>query len=139
MVERLILVTLLAVAVAVAIAAVRTWTTLRAQQLRARLPAWDALGDKPDGRATLIAFSSPSCAACHAAQAPAIDHAEKRHGANQVRVINVDVAGQPHVAKAFGVMTVPSTVLIGADGRQIVAINHGFASSTRLLEQLQRA
>lgn len=139
MIERLVLVVALAVLTALAIALVRAWTARRIEQLQTQGPAWDALGNRPDGRPTLIAFSSPSCAACHTAQAPAIELAQKRRGADQLRVIKVDVAGQPHVARAFGVMTVPSTVLIGADGQQIVAVNQGFASSTRLLEQLQRA
>ena len=139
MAERLIVIAALAVATAVAIALVRTWTARRTQLLQTQLPAWDALGDKPDGRPTLIAFSSPSCATCHIAQSPAIDLAHDRLGLDQLRVINVDVAGQPQVARAFGVLTVPSTVVIGAHGTQIVAVNHGFAPSGRLLEQLQRA
>lgn len=139
MLERVILIAIVALATAVAIKAVSAWTATRTKTLQSQLPAWDALGDRPDGRPTLIAFSSPTCASCHSAQAPAIDLAQQKHGADQLRVINVDVAGQPNVAKAFGVLTVPSTVVIGADGSQIVAINHGFAPSTRLLEQLARA
>lgn len=139
MIERLVLVAALAILATLAILLVRAWTARRTQQLQTQMPAWDVLGDPPDGRPTLIAFSSPACAACHTAQAPAIDIAQERHGPDRLRVINVDVAGQPNVARAFGVMTVPSTVVIGIDGQQIVAVNHGFASSSRLLEQLQRA
>jgi hypothetical protein len=54
-------------------------------------------------------------------------------------VIPVDAARRPEVARAFGILTVPSTVVIGAAGKQIVAINQGFAPSGRLLEQLRRA
>ena len=139
MLERLILIAIVAIATVVAIKAMSAWTRARTRTIQSQLPAWEALGDMPDGRPTLIAFSSPSCASCHTAQAPAIDLAQQRRGADQLRVINVDVAGQPNVANAFGVLTVPSTVVIGADGSQIVAINHGFAPSTRLLEQLARA
>ena len=139
MAERLILVAVFAALIAIAIFAVRAFAASRTKHLQTQLPAWDALGDKPDGRPTLIAFSSPSCAACHAAQAPAIDLASQQRGQDQLRVIKIDVASRPHVARAFGVMTVPSTIVIGADGRQIVAVNHGFAPSVRLLEQLARA
>jgi thioredoxin-like negative regulator of GroEL len=104
----------------------------------ARPPAWSALGVEPDGRRTLISFSTPSCAACHKAQTPAIQIAQERIGAAAIRVIPVDAAEQPQVAKAFGVMTVPSTVIVAAAG-QVVAVNQGFVPSTRLVEQLQRA
>jgi thioredoxin-like negative regulator of GroEL len=55
-----------------------------------------------------------------------------------VRVIRIDASRQPHVARAFGVVTVPSTVILEPAGR-VVAINQGFAPSTRLIEQLQSA
>jgi thiol-disulfide isomerase/thioredoxin len=135
--ERVILVVTLAVLVAVAVLAVRAWTARTTHRVKAKNPAWDALGEHPDGRRTLIAFSTPTCAACHKAQAPAIDRASNQLG--EVRVIKVDASRQPEVAKAFGILTVPSTVVLAAEGDQVVAINQGFAPSARLVEQLQRA
>jgi thioredoxin-like negative regulator of GroEL len=59
-------------------------------------------------------------------------------GVAEVRVIHVDAASRPEVARAFGVMTVPSTVVLAPSGH-VVAINQGFAASSRLIEQLARA
>jgi thiol-disulfide isomerase/thioredoxin len=117
----------------------RGWNARNVRHLKQQAPAWTVLGHQPDGRRTLIAFSTPSCAACHSAQAPAIDRAAEQLGASEVRVIRIDAARQPEVARAFGVQTVPSTVVLAADGDQIVAVNQGFTPSGRLLEQLLRA
>ena len=99
---------------------------------------WESLAVTPDGRRTLVAFSSPSCAACHTAQAPAVSAAAEQVGTDAVRVIRVDVATRPGVARAFGVMTVPSTAVLNAGGR-VIAVNQGFAPSRRLIEQLRLA
>jgi thiol-disulfide isomerase/thioredoxin len=101
------------------------------------LPNWLALGVAPDDRRTVIAFSTPSCAACHAAQSPAIEHARAELAEVDIRRIDVDVARQPEVARLFGILTVPSTVIIGPHGTRIVAVNQGFTPSARLVEQLQ--
>ena len=137
--ERIVLVLALAALVFVAVVAVRAWNRRKTSAIQRQVPAWNTLRAQPDGRPTLIAFSTPSCAACHRAQAPAIAVAEQRIGADQVRVIKIDAATQPEVAQAFGVMTVPSTVVVASGGQEIVAINQGFAPSARLIEQLQRA
>jgi hypothetical protein len=95
---------------------------------------WSALGAVPDGRATVVVFSTPSCGACWTAQKPALAALEDRAG-GAVRVIPVDVAGRPEVARAFGVLTVPATIVMGAEGG-VLAANHGFASAERLSAQI---
>jgi len=141
MLERLGLLLALAALIALAVLAVRVRSSRQRRQLLATsnlAPFWDSLGEAPDGRPTLVTFSTPSCAACHSAQAPAVSAVEQRLGAAEVRVIRVDAARRPEVARAFGVQTVPSTVVLAPAGR-VVAINQGFAPSGRLVEQLQRA
>jgi thiol-disulfide isomerase/thioredoxin len=138
--ERVVVVAILAVAVAVAIVLVRAYNVRKLSDLKQAAPSWEALGVQPDGRKTLVAFSTPSCAACRTAQAPAIDVARARlGGGDAVRVIKVDASKQPNAARAFGILTVPATVVLAAGGDRIVAINQGFAPSGRLLEQLQQA
>ena len=139
MLDRIVLLFAIAILITVVVVVVRTWSARKAHAVKDNAPAWDALGAQPDGRRTLIAFSTPSCAACHKAQAPAIDLATRQLGADQVRLIKVDAAEQPEAARAFGILTVPSTVILGAKGKQIVAINQGFTPSARLVEQLQSA
>jgi thioredoxin-like negative regulator of GroEL len=140
MLERLEVLLALGALIALAVVAVRARNRHQLRQLlnTPATPIWDSLGEAPDGRPTLITFSTPSCATCHRTQAPAVSLVEKRLGASEVRVIRVDAAQRPEVARAFGVQTVPSTVVLAPAGR-VVAVNHGFAPSKRLVEQLQRA
>ena len=138
MAERLAIIVLVAVMVTAAVLVIRRWNARRVIELIAQAPLWDALGESPDGRRTLVAFSTPSCAACRTAQAPAIKAVEQQLGAAEIRVIKVDASKQPQVARAFGVLTVPSTVVLEPAGR-VVAINQGFVPSRRLIEQLQGA
>ncbi len=138
--ERLVIVLVAFVAVAVAISVAKGWNRRNVKTLTqvAGVEMWANLGEAPDGRRALVSFSTPSCAACQTAQAPAVIAAEAHLGPESVRVIKIDAARQPDVARAFGVLTVPSTIVLAPNGR-VVAINQGFASSGRLVEQLQRA
>jgi thioredoxin-like negative regulator of GroEL len=141
MLERLAVLLALGALIALAVVVVRAWNGRRLRRLLATAnpaPFWDSLGEAPDGRPTLVTFSTPSCAACRSAQAPAVSAVEQRLGAAEVRVIRVDAALRPEIARAFGVQTVPSTVVLAPAGR-VVAVNQGFAPSRRLVEQLQRA
>ena len=138
--ERFLLLLGVAVAVGVSIVAVREWNRRKVRLLTSTegAEAWAHLGETPDGRRALVSFSTPSCAACHSAQAPALTAVEAKLGSEAVRVIKIDAARQPDIARAFGVLTVPSTIVL-APGGQVVAVNQGFAPSRRLVEQLQRA
>src|SRR5215510_10385766 len=95
---------------------------------------WELLGTVPDGRPTVVAFSTPGCAACGTAQKPALAALLQR-ARNGVRVIQVDAAEQPQVARTFGVLTVPATVVLDQWGR-VLAANQGFATTDRLAAQL---
>ena len=140
MLERLLILLILAAAVALAIFIARGWSRHRVRSLTEVEggETWQNLGEQPDGRRALVSFSTPSCAACLTAQAPAVKAVEAQLGAEAVRVIKIDAARQPDVARAFGVLTVPSTIVLAPSG-QVVAVNQGFAPSGRLVEQLQRA
>jgi thioredoxin-like negative regulator of GroEL len=141
MLERAAVLLALGALVALAVVAVRAWNGRRLRHLLGAsnpAPFWDSLGEAPDGRPTLVTFSTPSCAACRSAQAPAVSAVEQQFGAARVRVIRVDAALRPDVARVFGVQTVPSTVVLAPAGR-VVAVNQGFAPSRRLVEQLQRS
>ncbi len=138
--ERVLVLVVLAAAVAAAIFIAREWSRRRVHSLTkvGGSETWQNLGEQPDGRRALVSFSTPACAACHAAQAPAVKAVESQLGPEAVRVIKIDAARQPDIARAFGVLTVPSTIVL-APGGQVVAVNQGFAPSRRLVEQLQRA
>jgi len=137
MAERIVVVVALVALTVAAIVVARHWAARRARSVQSAPPNWTALGAEPDGRRTLIAFSTPSCAACHQAQTPAIELAFRQLA--DVRLIRVDAAQQPQAARAFGILTVPSTVVLAAGGEHIVAVNQGFTPSARLVQQLQQA
>jgi hypothetical protein len=139
MVERLVVVAAVGLIVLTAVLLARAWTDRRVRTLQQTAPDWAAIGAQPDGRRTLIAFSTPSCAACHQAQSPAIDLVREQLGEDALRVIRVDAASHPRAARAFGILTVPSTVVVDAVGQHIVAVNQGFAPSARLVQQLRLA
>ena len=140
-VDRVAIVLALIVCVGLAMLVARAWSARRTRAVLAtdRGSLWRSLGELPDGRTpALVTFSTPSCAACHQAQAPAVRAVEQQRGDAAVRIISVDSSVRPDVARAFGVMTVPSTVVMGAAG-EVVAVNQGFAPTSKLVEQLQRA
>jgi thioredoxin-like negative regulator of GroEL len=135
-VDRILVVTAVAVLVAALVVGGRRVAARRLRRLREALPAalWGALESEPDGRPTVVAFSTPSCIACHTAQRPALEALAARADGG-VRVIHVDVAARPEVARAFGVMTVPATTVLDERGA-VVAANQGFATVETLEVQL---
>jgi thiol-disulfide isomerase/thioredoxin len=92
------------------------------------------LGAVPDGRPSLVVFSTPGCSACRTAQYPAVQ-AVASHFGHRLRVMNVDIADRPAVGRAFNVLTAPTTVVMNGDGR-IEHFNHGFAPADVLAAQL---
>ena len=133
MVERTIILAIAAVAVVATVLAARWWS----RRGVARLPAerlWTALGASPDGRPSLVVFSTPSCTVCRTAQYPAIETIEATFG-SALRVLRVDLSRQPAAAAAFKVLTAPSTALLAGDGR-VSNFNHGFAPAEQLSAQV---
>lgn len=82
----------------------------------------------------ILAFSSADCHQCHTMQTPAL---QRVTGARkyQVSVEEIDAPGSPELARHYQVLTVPTTVVLDATGR-VHAVNYGFASTQRLLEQV---
>jgi thioredoxin-like negative regulator of GroEL len=135
-VDRVLVLAAVAVLVAALVVGGRALAARRLRGLRDAAPAalWAALESEPDGRPTVVAFSTPSCAACRTAQRPALAALEARAG-GRVRVLHVDAAARPEVARTFGVMTVPATTVLDERGA-VVAANQGFATWDRLAGQL---
>ncbi len=134
--ERVLVLAAVAVAVGALVIGGRLLAARRLRALRRRGAGqlWDALGTEPDGRPAVVAFSTPSCTACHTAQRPALTALEERAG-GRVRIVHVNAAERPQVARAFGVMTVPATVVVDAGGT-VLAANQGFATTETLAEQV---
>lgn len=84
------------------------------------------------GVPVLLYFTTPTCAPCKTVQRPAIQRLLEQSG-ERLEVIEVDAANQPEIASQWGVMSVPTTFLIDAQGNPRY-VNHGVAP----LDKLQR-
>jgi thiol-disulfide isomerase/thioredoxin len=134
MLLRFVFLVAIAIAMAGLVIGVRRWSQWRLAELRESPPDWQILGTAPDGRPAILAFSTPGCAVCRSAQQPALDLLG-RQLVDQVRILKIDLTEQPDVASKYGVLTAPTTVILGADGR-IVSYNNGFAPADQLAAQL---
>ena len=125
--DRLLILAASGAALVSLVLAVRALVAARTARARALGPGevWSALGAAPDGRPAVVLFTTPSCAEC----------ATQRTLLNGIRVIEVDAAARPQIASRFGVLTAPTTAVLGPDGR-VRALNHGFAPAERLAAQL---
>lgn len=134
--ERVLVLTSVTLVVLGLVALGRVLARRHLDRLRQRHAAhvWWALDAEPDGRPTVVAFSTPGCGVCRSAQRPALA-ALQAVAPRPVRVIHVDAADRHEVARAFGVMTVPATFVLDDDGR-VVAANQGLATADRLAAQL---
>lgn len=103
---------------------------------RRRLLDGVALGE-PGGEPEVLFFTGAWCTVCHTAQRPALERLRRRLG-GQLRVREVDVADRPDLARHFGVLTLPTTIVVDAGGRA-VAVNTGFAPEEQLARQLAAA
>jgi thiol-disulfide isomerase/thioredoxin len=136
MIERIVILGIVSALVVLAVAAVRLWSAGHVEPLRAHHsePLWKALGESPDGRPSLVVFSTPGCTACRTVQLPAVEAVAARFGEG-LRVLKVDLSRRPAVGEAFKVLTAPTTVVLRGDGR-VGSFNHGFAPADQLSAQL---
>lgn len=120
---------------AVAFGGIRVWLGWRRRAVM-RTGAADLLAafDATRAGALVLAFTTPECVPCKTIQRPVLEELEQRYPGRLV-FKEVDAARSPELARRFGILTVPSTVVIGPDG-EIRAINHGTASAERLAVQI---
>src|SRR5437016_7516829 len=136
MVERALVLAVVTVAVAATVILARWWLGRGVAGLRIR-PAeglWKALGTAPDGRPSLVVFSTPSCTVCRTAQYPAVETVQSTYG-SALRVFRVDLSRQPAAAASFRVLTAASTALLAGDGR-VRTCNPGFAPAEHVKPKL---
>lgn len=112
------------------------WLWLASRQSRARRAGAPDLVETYHARgagALVLAFTTPDCVPCKTVQRPALEALEQQFP-GLVVVGEVDALASPDLARRFGILTVPSTVVIAASG-EVRAINHGTATAERLAEQ----
>lgn len=85
----------------------------------------------------LLYFTTETCVQCRTRQWPAIQRALTSHGA-PIDVKRIDAVENPELADRWGVLTVPTTVVLDRTGRAL-AVNYGVAETPKLVEQFRLA
>jgi len=92
-------------------------------------------GEKTKGGMAMVDFWAEWCGPCKMA-APVIEELSKEYE-GKVMVAKVDVDAEPDLAGKFGVMSIPTVVLL-RDGKEI-ARQVGFAGKPGYVQLLQKA
>ena len=86
----------------------------------------------PTGEPYILYFTGDSCTVCKTHQEPALARLEG------VRIDRVDAVGERDLADRYRVYTLPTTVVLAADGRAL-HVNYGYAPAPTLERQLADA
>jgi len=130
MAGRLLVFTLLLASLPAAFAAVRMAAVVRRQRVLGGAPQPGLAG----GRRTLLFFTGAHCSVCRHRQKPAIERLKLEMGEG-LRVVELDAAAEPALVRRFNVLSLPTTVVLGPDGR-VGAVNYGFAPGDQLRAQV---
>ena len=112
------------------------WNKLQLRRLsQPRGTVLAGLANTRPGVAAVLYFTTPDCQVCKTAQKPALQRLEKDlHGA--VQIVEIDATVDTEVADYWGVLSVPTTFVIDANG-QPRSINHGLTSKEKLQRQIE--
>jgi thiol-disulfide isomerase/thioredoxin len=94
-----------------------------------------ALFNAPPNKPVLVYFTTPDCVPCKTVQRPAINRVSDLLG-EELEVVEIDATERPDLAKAWGVMSVPTTFVLDMRG-EARYVNNGVARAEKLLEQIQ--
>lgn len=131
--ERLAILALI-VAAALALAYVWRCCLRRRVERLAQTDAPAAVRQLISSAPAVLYFTTPECAQCRYQQAPILEELAQRA---RIAVYAVDAVAQQDLARHYGIMTVPSTVLLNPR-LQPVAVNHGLATPEQLDRQVAK-
>ena len=83
----------------------------------------------------ILYFTTPDCAPCKTIQRPALDKVKAAVG-DRMDVVEVNAYEKPDLARQWGVLSVPTTFILDANGSPR-HVNHGATPASKLLKQLQ--
>lgn len=92
------------------------------------------LNDLPAGQPAILYFTADWCGACKLHQRPALQ--QLLIDQPDLKVITVDVEVQPQDAKRWGILSLPTTIILNND-HVPVAVNHGAVPAHKLAQQLK--
>lgn len=107
------------------------WLTNQWILLRARK---NALPGATVGVPSVLYFTTPTCAPCKTFQRPAIERLQQIFG-ECLKVVEIDATAQPELATKWGVLSVPTTFILDAQGTPR-HVNHGPTGVEKLLQQI---
>lgn len=132
MIERLLI---LMIVIALAAAAHFAWRAWQRRRLAvvAEQGAPPEVAQLTDGtRPAVLYFTTPECAQCRLQQGPILSQLAAKV---DVAVHKLDAVEQETLARFYGIMTVPTTVVLDPHLRP-VAVNHGVTPLPKLLAQV---
>jgi thioredoxin 1 len=129
MLERLALSLLLLLLGWLVYRSLNTWLLARNARGVLGLPSY-----KP-GRPAILYFTSPDCVPCKTLQRPALESVSEAYQ-GRLQILEVDCTRRPELAASWGVLSVPTTFIIDAQGRPR-GVNHGVTRAARLIDQLR--
>jgi thiol-disulfide isomerase/thioredoxin len=134
--ERLVLLLIVVAIVVAAWLLLRWYLAWRVGRIALQPPPAEVLGVllAPDSPAmpTLLYFTTDECAQCRFQQRPIL---ERLASATMLPIVTINAIESQDLARHYGILTVPSTVLLDAQ-RKPVAINHGLAKLEKLHTQI---
>ncbi len=134
MIDHLLILLGFAALLALSVPAWRWYVRQRLQAVRqSPLPPGLVALDLP-ARPVVLYFTTPTCSQCRFQQTPILAGLGAVWG-EHVHVRKVDALEQDGLARHYGILTVPSTVVLD-DDHQVVAVNHGLAAAERLAAQI---
>jgi thioredoxin-like negative regulator of GroEL len=114
------------VIVVLAAAGLEAYRSARAKRLAAGATA------SPAAEPYILYFTGDGCTVCRTHQEPALAKL------GEVRVDKVDAIAERDLAERFQVYTLPTTVVMSAEGRAL-HVNYGYAPANKLDRQLAEA
>ncbi len=123
---------MLVVAALVVYALWRLWQRRRLSALRAVTAPIHVPAGVAGGKPTVLYFTTAECAQCRLQQTPILTQLQNKV---DVAVHKLDAIEQEALARVYGIMTVPTTVVLDPQLRP-VAINHGVAPLQKLHSQV---
>jgi thioredoxin 1 len=90
-------------------------------------------------RSSIVYFSSPDCVPCRVVHKPAMTRLKAEAG-NDIDLIEINVYKNPDLARAWGVLSVPTTFVLDETGKPVISVTGALTYDQirkRLAESIQ--